>query len=418
VFKRYFPKRGLPLVGKAGRWTDRLLVMTVLLMVMSSLGSLFDRFAEARATVVKMYTSRRRVGKTYAGFIEQLAKRSAALLALVMRCLRCHVERSAGVNWKIAGHLAFGVDGSKCDAPRTMANEEGLKIGGRHKTGPQQLLLALVHLGTSLPWSFRRGPAVASERGLLTEQLACLPVASLLVCDAGFVGYTVLWTILQANFNLLVRAGNNVRLLRKLGWEVHEKGDSVYLWPKLMREKGLPPLVLRQIVLVDGKNRQMCLLTNLDSEALTLEAARELYARRWGVEVFFRGLKQTLARRKMLSKTPMHAQVELDWTLMGYWILGLWLWEQRVEKVPVSQGLAWTLRLVRAAMTGRLDRRSNLRSAWQRMTVDRYVRRRPKRARNWPYKRTETPCGMPQIRMATPIEIRYAKALAQQKMAA
>jgi len=418
VFKRYLPQRGLPLHGGAGRWVDRMLVMTVLMMVMSSLGTLADRFSEARATVVKMYPSRRRPGRTYAGFIEQLAKRSAKLLALVMHGLRCHVERVAGVNWKVAGHLAFGVDGSKSDAPRTRANENGLKIAGKNKSVPQQLLVALVHLGTGLPWSFRRGQANASERSLLIEQLACLPAKVLLVGDAGFVGYMLLQTILHAKCNLLVRAGRNVRLLRELGWDVQERGDCVYIWPERARKDGLVPLVLRQIVLMDGRNRCMCLLTNLDSEALTLEVARELYQRRWGIEVFFRGLKQTLARRKMLSKTPEHAQVELDWTLVGYWILGLWLCEQRVEKVPVSHGLAWTLRLVRSAMTGRLDRRSNLTAAWRHMTVDRYVRLHPKKARDWPHKKNDPPCGMPHVRLATPIEIRYANALAQQKIAA
>jgi len=418
VFKRYLPKRGLPLVGEAGRWTDRLLLMTVLLMVMLRFDSLFERFAEARSLVVKMYPSRRRPGGTYAGFIEQLAKRSPKLLALVMRCLRLHVQRVAGCSWKVAGHLALGMDGSRSDAPRTLANEEGLKIAGKNKSSPQQPLVALVHLGTGLPWSFRRGQANASERALLLEQLECLPAKALLAGDAGFVGYALLWTILQANFNLLVRAGNNVRLLRKLGWDVHEKDDCVYIWPKRQRQQGDVPLVLRQIVLVDGRNRCMCLLTNLDSETLTLEAACELYSRRWGIEVFFRGLKQTLARRKMLSRTPLHAQVELDWTLVGYWILGLWLWEQRIEKVPVSQGLAWTLRLVRAAMANRLDHRSNLSAAWRAMTIDRYVRLHPKKARDWPNRKNDPPCGMPHIRMATPLEIRYANALAQQKLAA
>ena len=418
VFTRYLPQRGLPLHGGAGRWADRMLVMALLMMVLSCFDSLVERFAEARAMVVKMYPSRRRPGRTYTGFIGQMANRSERLLALVTQGLRGHVRRVAGVNWKVAGHVAFGVDGTKSDAPRTRANEEGLKIGGKHKSGPQQLLVALVHLGTGLPWSFRRGAAIASERGLLLEQLACLPVGALVVGDAGFVGYVLLQTILHAKLNLLVRAGSNVRLLVKLGWQISERGDCVYVWPENARKDGLEPLVLRRIVLVDGRNRRMCLLTNLDEKALTREQACELYSRRWGIEVFFRGLKQTLSRRKMLSRTPGHAQVELDWTMVGYWMLGLWLWEQRPEKVPVSQGLAWSLRLVRCAMGARLDRRSNLKAIWQHMTVDRYIRLRSRKARNWPHRKNDPPCGMPKIRMATPTEIRYAKALAQQKLAA
>ena len=162
----------------------------------------------------------------------------------------------------------------------------------------------------------------------------------------------------------------------------------------------------------------MCLLSSLWQEALTHEEACELYTRRWRVELFFRGLKQTLSRRKMLSDTPEYAGVELDWTIAGYWILGLWLWEQRGENVPVSSGLAWTLRLVRAAMAGRLDHRSNLSAAWRGMTVDRYIRLGSKQARHWAHKKNDPPCGMPEIRTATPWGIRCAKALAQQKIAA
>lgn len=185
-----------------------------------------------------------------------------------------------------------------------------------------------------------------------------------------------------------------------------------------MRTRGDAPLVLRRIVLVDGRNRRMCLLTNLSAQELTFAEARERYRRRWDIEVFFRGLKQTLARRKMLSDTPLHAGVELDWTMVGYWMLGLLLWENRTEQAATTQGLAWALRLVRAAVAGRDDKRGNLTRAWERLRVDRYVRRRPKAARNWPHKKNEPPCGMPQLRMATALEIRCAKRLARIKQAA
>ena len=68
VLSRYLPQRGLPLMAAAGRWADRMLVIAAVLMAISSLGTLAERFSEARAAVVKMYASRRRAGRTYAGF--------------------------------------------------------------------------------------------------------------------------------------------------------------------------------------------------------------------------------------------------------------------------------------------------------------------------------------------------------------
>jgi len=42
---------------------------------------------------------------------------------------------------------------------------------------------------------------------------------------------------------------------------------------------------------------------------------------RWGVEVFYRSLKQTLEKRKMLSRGPAAATCELTWALFGHWLL-------------------------------------------------------------------------------------------------
>jgi len=190
------------------------------------------------------------------------------------------------------------------------------------------------------------------------------------------------------------------------------------VWPQAVREKDGEPLVLRRIVLVDGRNRRMCLLTNLAAPELTVLEARELYRRRWDMEVFFRGLKQTLGRRKMGSAAPRQAGVELDWTMVGYWLLGLLLWEQRRQRGATTQGLAWALRLVRAAVAGRGDKRGNWARAWSRLRVDRYVRHRPKAARHWPHKKNDPPCGMPQLRMATALEIRCAQELARRKQVA
>ena len=320
AMRRYLPWRGLPLLG-AGRWTDRLLVMVMLLMVFASSPTLQDRLAEARTAVVTMYVSRRRPGTSYGGFIKKLRKHSARLLDLVIQTLRQRLRASAGGHWKVGRFLAFGVDGSKSDAPRTRANQQTLKIGGKRKSGPQQLLVTLMHVGTGLPWSWRRGEATASERSLFLQQLGTLPGAVLLLMDAGFTGYDLLAQLLACGHQVLVRAGANVTLLRKLGWVLEEHGDLVYLWPEMAQRHKGQPLVLRRIVVVDGRNRRMCLLTNLLEKDLSVAEAVELYQRRWGIEVLYRGLKQTLGRRKMLSDNPLNA----GWNWTGPWpATGCW----------------------------------------------------------------------------------------------
>ena len=61
----------------------------------------------------------------------------------------------------------------------------------------------------------------------------------------------------------------------------------------------------------------MWLLTNeLD---LTDRQIEELYRARWGVEVFFRTVKQNCGKAKLLCRTPANVRSELNWTLLGIW---------------------------------------------------------------------------------------------------
>ena len=133
-----------------------------------------------------------------------------------------------------------------------------------------------------------------------------LPPRSLLVADAGFTGYEFYRRITASRQSFLLQVGSNVRLLRDLGYFEREGRDTVYLWPE--RNANEPPVVLRLIERGDGK-KKMYLVTNvLDKEALSDNSAGVLYEMRWGVEVFYRSLKQTLEKRRMLSRTPEAAR--------------------------------------------------------------------------------------------------------------
>src|SRR5438445_13143855 len=105
------------------------------------------------------------------------------------------------------------------------------------------------------------------------------------------------------------------------GYDRNEGRDLVYLWPEKNWHE--PPVVLRLIERRDGK-KKMFLVTNvLDKKSLSDESAAVFYEMRWGVEVFYRSLKQTLRKRKMLSHSPTAAKCELTWAMFGMWLLGL-----------------------------------------------------------------------------------------------
>lgn len=415
---RFLPTRGLPLLADH-RWSDRLLVLVAILLTWSTGTALVDRFIESRRAVVAMYRSRKRPGRTLNGFMATLTRHSARLLALVSGTLRERLEEACGKRWRTGGRIAFGFDGTMIDTPRTRHNQKKFRSGTHAKCAPQISLGALIHLGSGLLWSWRRGRAAISERTLLRQMLADLPPEAILVADAGLPGYNLIAMILAMGHSILMRAGSNVTLLKKLGYYVEEKNGIVYLWPKRAQKFRRNPLILRQIVWTDGRNRKICLLTNLlTEEELSDQQAYELYRQRWGIELMFRSMKQTLSRRKMLSDSPAHAEVELDWTLVGLWMVGLLLWEGRTEKAPASNGFATALRLVRNAMKSGGDGRGRLWRSLANIRQDTYERKRSKGARKWPHKRGQNPPGQTKVRMATREEIRLSKRLSVLKQAA
>jgi hypothetical protein len=405
----FLPRRGLPLVSGDGRvrWTDRLLVMAAVLMTWTTEPTLRGAFASARDVVAAMYDSRRRPGRTFGGFWEPLTQATPRLLALVGTHLRRQVESVAGAAWRWKGWAVMAADGTRVDCPRTPANEEAFGCAGKPGTGPQMLLTTIFHLATGLPWAWRRSAGNDSERGHLLELLPLLPPETLLIADAGFVGYAMLCLLLAAGHQFVMRVGCNVRLLRKLGFDIQEREGTVYLWPQGLRRTH-EPLVLR-LVRVKAGRRTMTLLTSvLDPRRLPDADVVELYRRRWGIELLYRSLKQTLRRRKMLSRAAEQAEAELDWALVGLWLLGLMT--TKAAGREVRRGWSWSLaaalNVVRGAMRrlGVTRAAGGLRRQLRLAVRDRYIRHRPKAARYWPRKKNEHPPGAAKIRTATNAE--------------
>jgi hypothetical protein len=108
------------------------------------------------------------------------------------------------------------------------------------------------HAGTGLPWDWRIGPYDSSERAHMIEMLGDLPANAMVVADAGFVGYEYWKAIRDSGRHFVVRVGGNVKLLKRLG-VARESHQTVYLWPDNDAKKNQPPLVLRLIVVHDGK---------------------------------------------------------------------------------------------------------------------------------------------------------------------
>jgi hypothetical protein len=418
---RFLPHQGLALLTQDGRvrWTSRLLALAAILMSWDPASSLLDRFASARAALVEMFPTRRRPGGSAEGLFRALTIHGAAVLDVLGDHWRQCVREIAGDHWQTGGWTLFSVDGSKFDCPRTLANEQGFGVTGKNNSGPQQLLTCLFHVASGMLWGWRRdGIKGDGERSQLKQMLHLLPEGAMLLADAGFTGYALLKALIDQGNSFVIRVGANVKLIRNLGYAVIERRNTVYLWPldkqgrnKRSMPKALakvhPPLVLRLIQLKDAKGKPVVLLTNvLEKTRLRDHQAQRMYRLRWGIEVMWRGLKQTLGHHKLLCRTPERAGAELDWAMAGLWMLQLLGGSRMAQsgRSPSCHSTAKTLRALRGALSGRRRQRKTLSMELGLAARDTYNRTTGKTARHFPKKRPQRPPGVPEARMACAIE--------------
>ena len=391
-------------------------------MVWDVTPTLTDRLAQILGTLSALFPGGRRAGRTYQGFIKALIVQSPRLLAGWASHWRTLVRQVAGTHWREQGWVPIGVDGSRIALSHTQANQRAFGCGGKAHSGPSVWLVMLLHLGTNLPWAWKIAKATAEERGLLRQMRHLLPEHSLLIADAGYTGYAFWQTLQQEGQAFLIRVGASTRLLTQLGYAVLEYDGLVYVWPQRYRVRGQEPLALRLVGLHTGRT-PVYLLTNVLSDTqLSDQQAAVFYRLRWGLEVFFRGLKQTLGKRQMRSQAPVPAALELRWAILGLAILGWWGVSRQPAGVEVRRvSLAQSLRQLRVVLRHPAQRCRPAQTLQRRLTRalrDRYVRRGPKVAGHWPHKKNEPPPQPPHITPATALQIHAAQMLKQARHAA
>lgn len=408
-------------------WQVGDLILLTVVWMWSSDATLTGAFAEAHRWSNDVL-GRAAVG-TYQGLLKALVTWTSSWMPLLWGHLH-RLMAQQGEHYRVGRWVALAVDGSRVSVPRTKENEAAFcapNYGGsaqarsrRKKKGkgsrrkakeaqpvkPQIWITLLWHMGLQMPWSWKTGPSYSAERDhfrqMLREQE--FPEDTLFCGDAGFTGYELWRTILDAGHSFLIRVGANVKLLRKLG-HANERAGVVYCWPEEVARKGQPPLVLRLLRVRVGR-RVMYLLTNvLDGKALGDAEAVRLYKLRWGVELQFRSVKQTFGRRKLRSRTPGRAYVELDWSLVGLWLIQLFaVKEQRqIGEVPEHCSVALAIQVIRETLQRWWERpEAAFATKLQGATKERYTRHGSKKARYCPNYKDKPAAGKPVVRNATP----------------
>jgi len=412
----------------------------------SELSTLHERLAQARKIITKVLRWQPAPGGSYQGFVKMLGHWQPELLGVVvphLRAQRPEVHRAQG---ETAGYAVFAGDGTRValarraslaatfapprrrrksahrqqsTAVRRTRKHQAAASRQKKATSPQLWLTLLWQVGSGLPWAWRTGPSGSSERDQLVALVPELPAHALVVADAGFVGYDFWQALLTAGHHFVIRVGANVRLVRQLGW-TREYAQVMYLWPDQAARKHQPPLVLRLVVVQEGK-QPVYLVTNLPKSCLSDRHVATIYGARWGVEVFFRTFKQPCGCRKLRSRSAPNAQLELEWSLIGLWgVCVLAARELRAsgsEPARLSPAAAIPA-FQRTLREYRVRPATHAETLWTQLRLarlDDYQRRSAKTSRAYPRKKHRTPIGIPHITRATEHQIALAHALQHQE---
>ena len=434
-------------------WKPRMLVMGAILLVTGGWDTLTTGFEKVWKIVAKIFHWQLPPGDSYQGFVKQLRKWHGELTSVVKPHLQQRMRELGQDLWTIAGFLVFTADGSRIELARTKSLEKAFlskkhvsyKTSKGHSTSkktrkmqkrkaktinkqtaasirkkatsPQMWLTLLWHVATGLPWDWRTGPTDSSERKHLEEMLPDLPKNSLITADAGFSGYDLWSTILNAGHHFVIRVGGNVKLLKSLGC-TRQYENTVYLWPDKASKKNQPPLALRLVCLHDGKE-PVYLVTDLPKNRLSDKQAAQVYAARWGIELFFRTFKQTFGCRKLRSHAAENAVWELDWSLTGLWSICLLGVEELARNGidPKRMSAAAVIRAFQEIVQNHRLRPERVEETfWSQLRealLDDYKRKTPKTSRHYPRKKTRNRISAPKIHQATKEQQARAQQLKQ-----
>jgi len=171
----------------------------------------------------------------------------------------------------------------------------------------------------------------------------------------------------------------------------------------------------------------------LEPSRLTKTQIVHFYKMRWGIEVEFRGLKQTLDRAKLRCHNDQRLLAELNWSLMAMAVAELFALKEQLTPTrsksssdgprgnPKRRSFANTIRALRSCLNNLRETPEpgqDLITRLRQAVTDSYVRKSSKRARYRPPNPDKKPLGDPKLRNLNTQEKKILNAITTEKLAA
>ncbi|MGB7327401.1 MAG: transposase [Rubripirellula sp.] len=291
--------------------------------------TLGDRFDDAPTATKRGFS-----GILLAGSFQALMVVLRACGDALARTISLHLlnHLSTQPNRLLFGRPTFAVDGSQFAVPRTAKNLAAFAAASRKakssykkpadyaKAKTTQIAVSLcLHQGTGFPAFWNLGGSADSERGLLLDMLDLLPKNSRLVMDAYYFGFDFWNCLIDHGCTFVVRAGKSIDLLGQLSSPRESEvswRSGLLLAAKCHRRGSLADRA--ELGVCDGwSQKDVPADERIDARGRPVGKA---VCPAVGSGSFFRTVKQSYERAKMLSRTPENAKQEIQWTLLGIWM--------------------------------------------------------------------------------------------------
>ena len=165
------------------------------------------------------------------------------------------------------------------------------------------------------------------------------------VFDKGYCDYNWWWSINQKDAFFVTRLKTNAGIKIIENFSVnHEKilEDTIIEFKNKNRcgsKQNLYAKPLRRVVVRrEGKEKPLVIVTNLLD--IPAEIIAQLYKERWGIELFFKWIKQNLRIKKFLGKSENAAKIQLAAALITYILIGIFKIVSK-NKLSLHQLLIW-----------------------------------------------------------------------------
>jgi hypothetical protein len=217
-------------------------------------------------------------------------------------------------------HRVFAVDGTKINLPRELL-EQGYKLPGDHSHYPQGLVSCLYELKSQMPIDFDL-VAHGNERLCAEKHLRCLNPDDIVVYDRGYFSYVMLHLHCEAGIHAVFRfPASSCSEVNKFQ-ESSATDVLVELYPSKPTladiksnhpDLNIVPRKMRLMKYTIGETT-ICLGTTLAEPkhlSYSLEAFKDLYHGRWGIEELYKISKNLIDVEDFHSKYERGVKQEL-----------------------------------------------------------------------------------------------------------